>query len=500
MNKRNAGRILESLLGIIAVAAAVLYRVQLELCQPDYKDRFQWAKNLTEGLLPYRDFNMLQTPLSLYYYSIFFRFSHSLHTGLLAASLLIVLTGVFLFLIARRINRKALYLPAALWTVFSVLGQGAIYTSMSVLLWSAALYLYFSYRDRRTVWKLLVIGMLCGMCFFAKQNIGALCAFSLGLCFIYHWARTKTPLKTALVHICCLLGSYAACWGIWLLWFVKCGILRDFADSCLFSAGAFTAAHGGLSALSYLGFNLAAILAVGLLLKQPEIALTGFFMTLIAYPIYNNPCIFPSYSMFAVLLASLKMPENSGKIRKVLYAAAGIIGYLTAFYELAVAQVSCRPDILYRKLRLGDARVVMETENGDIKTAVTFLEEHFGDGLLPYLEAHRAELSDYHIADTLGAFYNIYFDRYDQYYDLFLSGNLGSKTPQDVVDETIRNESGHYFIVWADPTDPDPQSVPGFQDDAVMAAIDSIRQRCILTETLYQAGGVYPSYSIYQIP
>ena len=201
----------------ISAAAALVFRVTSDFCQPDYKDRWQWAKCLTEGMQPYRDFNMLQTPLSLYYYSIFFRFSRSLHTGLLAASLLILLTGLLLLCTARRLRGDAPLLPIALWTAVMLLGQGAVYTSMSLLLWAGALYCYVRYTEKDSAVWLVPAALLCGLCFFAKQNAGALCCGALSVSFLIRWAQTKTPLKRALLHTALLLAVYAACWGLWLL-------------------------------------------------------------------------------------------------------------------------------------------------------------------------------------------------------------------------------------------------------------------------------------------
>ena len=490
-------RIAGNIFALLAVIAAVLCRSMQDFCQPDYKDRYQWAKCLTEGLLPYRDFNMLQTPLSLYYYSVFFRFSRSLHTGLLAASLLIALTGLFLFLTARQLDKKARLLPVVIWTVFAVFGQGAIYTSMSVMFWSAALYLFFRYRRKPAFRQLVLIALLCCLCFFSKQNTGALCVCSLGLCFVYHWIRTKTPLKSALSHTAVLILCYAGFCGIWLVGFAGCGILRDFADCCLFSASEFTGAHSGADAAD-LVLHMLAVLAACLLMKQPELAVTGACMTLIAFPILNSPCLLPSYGIYAVLLSVLKKPEPDDKLRRFMhiavYAAAAVF---TLGQAVLSAALVCMPEALSRIYPVFGTRAIMQAQGGDLKTVAADLETRFGDGLLPYLESHQTALSDYHIADTLGAFYNIRFGRYDRYYDLFLAGNLGSRTPAEIVNETIRNESGHYFIIWADA---ESQSVPNFQDAAVQDAIREIRQRCILTETLYQKDGETPSYCIYQIP
>ena len=485
------------LAGLLITLVALVCRVMSDFCQPDYKDRYQWAKCLTEGLLPYRDFNMLQTPLSLWYYSVFFRFSRSVHTGLLAASLLILLTALFCILIAKQIRPDAGAFPIALWTAAMLLGQGSIYTSMSVMLWAAALYCYFRYRAHPCIGWLIPAAVLCNLCFFAKQNAGALCLLSLGLCFLLQWIRTKTPLKTALAHMAVLVLCYAACWGLWLLYFAKQGILRDFADSCLFSAGSFVSAQTyRLEALRELLPKTALMLGFCLLLKCPEMGITGACMLWLAYPISNNPMLLPALSMPALAVSAARLPE-SGKIKRTGTAILLAGGYLllgqkaleNAYFQLLITG---KTGYNY----YAAMRTVQYPENGDFKAVAADLESRFHDGLLPYLEAHRDTVSDYHIADTLGAFYNIAFDRYDKYYDLFLSGNLGARTPLDVVSETIAQEPGHYFIVWADA---ESQSVPGFLDAAALEAIDSIRQRCTLRETLYQPDGT-PSYCIYQIP
>ncbi len=495
--KRLCGAAL-TLIGLLCVTAALVFRVTGNFCQPDYKDRYQWAKCLTEGLLPYRDFSMLQTPLSLYYYSLFFRFSRSLHTGMLAASLLILLTALFCYLIARRLKPGAGFLPVALWTAAMLLGQGSIYTSMSVLLWVAALYCYYRYRDKPCIGWLIPAALLCGLCFFAKQNAGALCLLSLGLCFLLHWIRSKTPLKTAFAHAAVLVLCYAACWGFWLGLFAAQGILRDFAEHCLFSAGSFVSAQAyRQDALRSALIGSVQLLAVCLLLRAPEPGITGVCMLWLAYPIWNSPMQLPALSMLAVAVAAGRLPD-SGRLKRygtavLLSAGCLILGdhaVAEAYFQLMIN--GKLGEILY----YADTRTVQYPENGDFKAVAADLESRFQDGLLPYLEARRDTISEYHIADTLGAFYNIPFDRYDRYYDLFLSGNLGARTPQQVVDETVAAEPGHYFIVWADA---ESQSVPGFADAEVLNAIDSIRQRCILTETLHRPDGT-PSYSIYQIP
>ena len=65
--------------------------------------------------------------------------------------------------------------------------------------------------------------------------------------------------------------------------------------------------------------------------------------------------------------------------------------------------------------------------------------------IIEYLD--NKDVSKYHIVDAIAGYYSVYYDKYDKYYDLFLSGNLGKKTQTDVIQETIDNEQGNFFVV-----------------------------------------------------
>ena len=187
-----------------------------------------------------------------------------------------------------------------------------------------------------------------------------------------------------------------------------------------------------------------------------------------------------------------KLPE-AGRAKRFL--CGSVLG--AGWFAMAVyAWYGVLTPYLYSRPPYTEMRAVSHAQDGDLRTVADDLESRFHDGLLPYLEQRRDTLTQYHIADTLGAFYNIRFDRYDKYYDLFLAGNLGAKTPEDVVRETIEREPGGRFIIWADP---ETESVPGYQDEAVKAALRLIRSACTLTDTLLRPDGT-PSYSVYLIP
>lgn len=488
-------RIAETVISLLMITASCILRIASNVCNVDYKDRFQWAKCITEGMIPYRDFSMLQTPLSIWYYSLFFRVSRSLHTGLFAATLLLLGAGLFVWLICRKISENAHVLPVAVWLSAAVAAQGAIYNSMSLLLWTAALYVYYCYREQPRILHLIIVAALTCCVFFSKQNMGAYCLASMGLCFIVCWIRRKTPLRTAALHTGILLLCYALCWGLWLGLFALLGNLREFTEYCLRSAGGFVSFHMSVAnALPSLLPDIAVLLIAGLGGRQPELGITGACMALLAFPIYNTGHTLPAYAMLGIMLAVRKI---SKKPLHILYTAAAGLCLLSAawdglyiFYMIGSGRM--RQYMADIGIRTMDDIVL---ERGDFRSAAPYLEREHDAALLSYLQEHEAALSRYHIADTLGAFYNIYFDRYDKYYDLFLTGNFGMKTPAEVVSETVSAEPDCCFILWADD---ESDTVFGYYGDDIREAFDTIRQTCTLTETLYGADGVTPRWQIYQ--
>jgi hypothetical protein len=80
------------------------------------RDLYAFKRVVEAGAVPYRDFSWLFGPLMLYYYAVFFKIlGVSIQSAIIAQNVLVVLTGVFLYLAASRCMPAPLSFICALW-------------------------------------------------------------------------------------------------------------------------------------------------------------------------------------------------------------------------------------------------------------------------------------------------------------------------------------------------------------------------------------------------
>jgi|GEM_PF-285672 len=107
--------LLTALAGILIFAARSDF--QPFVSQGDHgRDLYAFKRVLEAGAVPYRDFSWLFGPLMLYYYAAFFKIlGVSIQSAIIAQNVLVILTGVFLYLTASRFMPAALAFICALW-------------------------------------------------------------------------------------------------------------------------------------------------------------------------------------------------------------------------------------------------------------------------------------------------------------------------------------------------------------------------------------------------
>lgn len=125
---------------------------------------YGFSFNISKGLIPYRDFNMLQTPFSLFVGSIFIKiFGDYLISVYILNSLVISFS---IFLLYKIINYKV-FLFVPLFYLYTVFGYNCFCLFFLIFI------IYFIYKGwDDSLW----IGIIIGICFITKQTIG-ICLF-----------------------------------------------------------------------------------------------------------------------------------------------------------------------------------------------------------------------------------------------------------------------------------------------------------------------------------
>lgn len=176
-----------------------------------------------EGALPYRDYSWLYGPLMPYYYSIFFHLGGiSIQSILLGQFLLILLAGIFIFLICSVFLSPTISSVCALW-YWSFRGTEFFYTYNhigGVVAMLATLYCLFKYIDQKRsvhVWAGFISIFLLML---IRLNMGVvfLIAFVFSLLLIDLSAKNNRTFKKVRLYIYLSLGVITATSAIY--WFL----------------------------------------------------------------------------------------------------------------------------------------------------------------------------------------------------------------------------------------------------------------------------------------
>jgi hypothetical protein len=107
---------------LLTVLAGILIYVtrcdfQPFVSQGDHgRDLYAFKRVMEAGAVPYRDFSWLFGPLMLYYYVAFFKLlGVTIQSAIIAQNVLVILTGVFLYLAASRLMPASFSFICALW-------------------------------------------------------------------------------------------------------------------------------------------------------------------------------------------------------------------------------------------------------------------------------------------------------------------------------------------------------------------------------------------------
>ena len=455
-------QLLEHIIGIAVILAIAVRYYFAYPYNLDTKDYYQWARCINLGMLPYKDFNMLQTPMSAYINALFYKLGDNIFFLYVVPNTIVNFAIIFFSIKIARLRKsdtKPFFIY--LWGISSMIICNALYNTLGLMLWIINLYIYFDNKKERKLYKPTLIGFLTGLCFYAKQNIAAYMVAAFGVVFIINWVEEKAKKETIAKEAMALWSSFLATVGTGLLIFWYQGNLKEFFEYILFGTSGFTSSYtsDGLifKTIGCIVFCLIVVLFVWRITKESEICIMCSISLFVAFPIFNT-----THLSLSFLFLFIVMSANIDAIKPFFYFLV---------WEITSIQ----------SIRFFGCPYFARIED----YALDWNKE-----IIEYLDCK--DVSKYHIIDALAGYYSVYYDRYDKYYDLFLEGNFGSKTSIDVIQETITAEKESYFIVRT--TEYDEETNFTSLSQHISGAYDYIREHCIYVENIDE------NYAVYRIP
>ncbi len=450
---------------------------------------FTFGNNIARGLVPYRDFNLLQTPLFAMFDGLFLRIlGRELLVTRGLGALLFAGICLLLYLFSGSMGAEGALrgvLPMAFLLCFM---DNVFFEYSCTILFVQLLCMYGDCRNFRedrqeryfTPGVQLGYGVMAGIGIMCKQTFGGFVALaawiSLVLVCRYRHREKKETLRLLFFR---LLGSSVPCFFV-LFYLLGTGSWDDFLEMSVQGISTFSS-H--LSLWSFMtekreyfvnGVIFLVIIALSLFYtwhyRRKEEGHLGVVVLLYSvlgcinlYPLCNSyhiqTCLFPFAVLTVPYLALLQK-----KIR--------LTGPVVAAALVACALYIC---LWIPRETLNSCRLLLDVphfygifmEKDEVEEYYAVLQEVYDrrdNGFEVYILANEAPQ------------YLIPADIYHKYMDMFLVGNLGTKTPKDCLEDSLQTSLQSIYLL--------PHSFSG-QYQYPRSAVESFRE-----EELDSAGNV----------
>lgn len=287
-----------------------LYSIYIFGPDPDEIWNFGFAYNILNGLIPYKDFNMIIPPLFAFTtVPIIATFGQKIiifdiYTGMII--------GLIMTLMYKKINKKAFLLYPIL-----ILGYLPSYNLFSILLFTILIII----NDTDSKNKDIYLGIIASLMFLTKQTIGATILIP---CLYYSKNKIKTIISFLIPNL------------IFLIYLIFNNALFNFIDYCFLGMASFGKYNGFLT-INTIIIILFCLFFVYKLIKtkfKNSSYFYGLMFQIIAFPMGDKLHFFMALLIiFYVLLINYKL-------KKTTYIYLIIFSYITFFLILTIKNIN----------------------------------------------------------------------------------------------------------------------------------------------------------------
>ena len=245
---------------------------------------YKFADMIADGYRPYKDFNMLQTPLSLYFVGFLFKIRRDFHIIEICVFISKTLTSIAAYQI---LKLKGADKTVSLVCVFAwnLVTYEAVYTYSGLFFLLLTYYMYAEYCQKDNKLLLAEMALSAALCFYSKQNIGAMALFLAGTCILYRLFK-KERIKHWLASALIFVSLYAVCMLAGILIMAIQGNIKEFFEYTVFGISDFSHTE---YALEHYALYLAVFFVGVVLLKKKdfELVVLSLAASAVAYPLLN---------------------------------------------------------------------------------------------------------------------------------------------------------------------------------------------------------------------
>jgi hypothetical protein len=417
---------------------------------------YAFGSNIANGLLPYRDFNLLQTPLSCVINGLAIRiFGHHLLVIRMMGVLLFTGIAIMADRISGQLGAKGIYrmfvptvfLCMFFWNVFLEYSCLILFFELCLLSFD----LDWCMGRNKKISAQLCAGVLMGCAMMCKQTFGTFVAAASWISVVCVCRMSGMDFKKCGKALFLrMLGTSIPCFAF-LFYLLGTHTFADFWDMAFRGISTFSARYSYWTfmkenpAYFFLGALLPVlgICAVEVMIRSRGTARAQKTLLVVLYalfgcinmvPMANSyhvmTCSIPIlFLLFTVLPEKLFYPKScSNKAQRVcaigLKAAATVsVAGVAVFIVLVNPIDDCIHYDLVTDVRGLECTFMTEKQHDEIVAVDAYVEEQNGQGVTVYM------------LDNFAPLYFLPSNQYHKYYDMFLYGNLGTKTPTQCLEE-----------------------------------------------------------------
>lgn len=388
---------------------------------------------ISNGQIPYLDFNMILPPFYSMFMSLGLFLSRNILVFYIENSLLITVMFYFLF---KMYKEKAwLFL---LFLVFPI--PAVVYPTYNLLLIFLLVVIFYLEKNDGNDF---LVGLLFGIMVFTKQTVGVV-VLLVGL--IYY---LKTEPKKVVKR---LIGFLLPC-ILFLIYFIVMGSLYEFFNHCLFGLFDFTGSNAKVDSIFFI-FSLVMLVVVVVMLFRDHKNIYNWYIFafyVIVIPLFDINHI--AYFVFALLLVLLNTEFNFNK-RIIKYYL-----FFTCFYVGAFFSVSMLDGFVYPN----------HYDNFNFRALYNANDENnVRDEMIKFINNNKDNQRIVFFASD-AYFYKITCGMDIDHFDLLNKGNHGYRGKEKV--KRMIDELEHGTIMIIDSIGNSTKNAPQFMEDVADYAV-----------------------------
>ena len=412
---------------------------------------FNFANSIAKGLLPYKDFSIIQGPLVPLITGIILKIfgTEMFITRILA----VILDSTILFLVYKIMDKLSIkdYIKYITLAILAIIMKPYFaldynWASLSLVL----LIIYLEITQKETIKKQILIGVIAGFTITIKQTTGLIISIAtIGWCILE--TRNLEDLKKYIKNMVYrFLGVFSVV-TIFVAILIALGIFANYIDYCILGVKTFSISISyietliknsniiiKLLSLSPVLVNIALLI---MYIKTKSKELLVLFTYSIAQMVVVYPIADEAHFVVAIVPTVIAIGFLMNILIKKIYESKKIEIIINSFFICFISITSIiffiigisNFKIQNKNMELNHFKFIPAKQQG--------IEQNKKMG-----EYITSNSKDVYILDAVAAIYMIPIDRYNKDFDMFNKGNLGSKGEAGQI-ERIKDMSNSIFLI-----------------------------------------------------